>query len=83
MSFRRWEMMWEPYGVSTRVGVTVAYARVLVWVVVRKVVAILRPSMIAWWRYPWGVCGAVPDMEGMGKEVGDCTKMAVRHQADQ
>ena len=81
--FRRWEMMWEPFGTSTRVGVAVAYAWVLLWVDVRKKVAILKLSIIAWWRHPWGVCGAVSAIEGMGREVGYCTKMAVRHQTDQ
>ena len=83
VSFRRCEMIWEPYGVAIRVGFVVACARVLVWVDVRKVLAILRPSVSALSRYPWGMCGHVSDMEGIGREVGDCTRMAVRHQRAQ
>ena len=75
--------MCEPSGAWMKVGVGVVYSWVMVLVVDRYVLAIFRPSVSARWRYPWGLCGSVPDMEGMGREVGDCTKMAVRHQRAQ
>ena len=49
----------------------------------RKTVAISMPWVRAWCRYPWVMVGLCADIEGMGREVEDCTMIAERHHGAQ
>ena len=70
--------MYAPSGVGCNVGVALRWFGVTdVWDA-RKEMAISIPLVRAWWRYPWVMVGLCADIEGKGRGVGDCTKMAER-----
>jgi hypothetical protein len=75
--------MYAPSGVGRSAGV----ARWESWMVMlseeRYVCAISMPCVSAWRRYPCVVVGLCADIEGRGREVGDCTSIAVRHHGAQ
>jgi len=72
--------MYEPLDAGVRDSDVVVCSCVIVLVEVRKAVADERPACSAWRRYPYGSLVSSPDMEIRGRWVGDCTKIAVRHQ---
>ena len=50
---------------------------------VRYDMAIFMPCVSAWMRYPWVVVWLCADMEDRGRDVGDCTRIDVRHHGAQ
>ena len=75
--------MYAPSGVGCSVGVALRWSGVTTVRDARKEIAISMPCVSAWRRYPWVVVGSCADMEGMGRGVGDCTRMAERHHGAQ
>ena len=49
----------------------------------RYELAISMPCVISWRRYPCVVAWLCVDMEGKGRDVGDCTNIVVRHNGAQ
>jgi hypothetical protein len=49
----------------------------------RYEVAMSMPCVSAWRRYPCGMLWLCAEMEGKGRDVGDCTSIDVRHHRDQ
>ena len=75
--------MYSPSGVGCRVGVALRWYGVTTVRDARNEMAISMPWVSAWWRYPWVVVGSCADMEGMGRDVVDCIRRAVRHHGAQ
>ena len=75
--------MYAPSGVGWSVGVVLRESGVTTVRDARKADAISMPRVRAWWRYPWEMVGMCADIEGMGIEVGDYTRIAERHHGAQ
>ena len=71
--------MHAPSGVGSSVGGVSRYSGVTTVSDARYEMAISTPCVSAWRRYPWVVVGLCADMEGKGRDVGECTNIVVRH----
>ena len=83
VSLRRWEMMYAPSGEGSSVGGVLYSAGVVMVNEERKAFAISNPCARASWRYPCAMLWLCADMEGNGRDVADCTRIAVRHHGAQ
>ena len=79
VSLRRWEMTYALSSVVRSVGVVVRYSDVTTFMDVRYAMAISMPCVSAWRRYPCVVVWLCADMEGRVRDVGDCTRIEMRH----
>ncbi len=75
--------MYAPSGVGSNDGGDVRSSDVGMESDERKEVAISMPCVSAACRYPCASSGFCADMEGNGRDVGDCTRTAVRHHGAQ
>ncbi len=83
VSLRRCEMMYAPSGVGSSGGGVLRSSGAVMVCVDRKQFAISMPCVGAVRRYPCAMSGLCADMEGNGREVEDCTRIAVRHHGAQ
>ena len=75
--------MYAPSGVGRSVGAVMRWCGVTTVRDARKADAISMPWVSAWWRYPWVMVGLCAGIEGIGREVGDCTRIVERHHGAQ
>ena len=83
VSLRRWEMMYAPSGVGSSGGGALSASDVVMAIEERNVIAISMPFVRASRRYPCAMLWLCADMEGNGKDVCYCTRIAVRHHGAQ
>ena len=61
------------------VGDVLRYSSVVMLREEKYELAISMPCVSAWRRYPCAVVWLCADMEGKGRDVGDCANIVVRH----
>jgi hypothetical protein len=76
-------MMWAPSGVCSSVGDVLRYSGVVMLSEERYELTVSMACVSACRRYPCVVVWLCVDMEGKGRDVGDCNDIAVCHHGAQ